>query len=78
MDGMVIIRELSITVVKRHKPKMLIGLGQNGTVVGTGACCSPVMDTQRYRRTESTSPIRVNRAERGKPVLPLLKKVGRS
>jgi hypothetical protein len=68
MDGMVNIRELSITVVKRNKPKMLTGLSQNGIVVGTGACRSPVMDTQHYRRTESTSPIRVNRAERGKPV----------
>jgi hypothetical protein len=68
MDGMVNICELSINVVRRNKPKMLRGLGQNGTVVGTGVPCSPVMDIQRYRRTESTSPIRVNLVERGKPI----------
>ena len=68
MDGMVNIRELSINVVKRNKPKMLIGLSQNGTVAGTGVHPSPVMDTERYRQKESTSPIRGNLVERGKPV----------
>jgi hypothetical protein len=68
MDGMVNTCELSINVVRRDKPKMLRGLSQNGTVAGTGSCHYPVMDTQRYRRTESTSPVLVNLAERGKPV----------
>jgi len=74
MDGMVHTRELSINAVIRHKPKMLTGLGQKGTVAGTGSEGSPVMDTQRSRRTESTSPVLVNRGERGKPVLLRLKK----
>ena len=68
MDGMVNTGELSINVVTSGKPKRLRGLGQKGTVVGTGSCLYPVMDTQRYRRTESTSPIRVNLGERGKAV----------
>jgi len=54
MDGMVNTCALSINVVKSDKPKMLTGLGQNGTVAGTGGRQSPVMDIQRYRRTEST------------------------
>ena len=68
MDGMVNTCALSINVVKSDKPKMLTGLSQNGTVAGTGVRQSPVMDTERYRRTESTSPVLVNLAERGKPV----------
>jgi hypothetical protein len=68
MGGMVNTGELSINVVKMNKPKMLIGLGQNGIVVGTGAPPSPVTDTQLSRRTESTSPVLVNLVERGKPV----------
>ncbi len=43
-------------------------LEPKGTVAGTGVLLSPVMDMQRYRRIESTSPIRVNLVERGKPV----------
>ena len=43
-------------------------LEPKGTVAGTGVLPSPVMDMQRYRRIESTSPIRVNLGERGKPV----------
>src|SRR5215472_9007291 len=79
MDGMVNTCELLINVVTSGKPKMPRGLGQNGTVAGTGACFSPVMDTTRYRRIESTSPEPVNLVERGKPVsLLLIKKVGRS
>ena len=68
MDGMVNPWALLIHVVTAGKPKMLRGLGQKGTVAGTGSCFYPVMDTERYRRIESTSPIRVNRVERGKPV----------
>jgi len=74
MDGMVNTCELLINVVTSGKPKMLRGLGQNGTVAGTGACFSPVMDTTRYRRIESTSPEPVNLVERGKPVSLLLKR----
>ena len=72
MDGMVSRGELSINVVMSDKPKMLTGLGQKGTVAGTGSQTYPVMDSQRYRRTESTSPVLVNRVERGKPVSSLL------
>jgi hypothetical protein len=68
MDGMVNTCELSINVVTTGKPKMLTGLSQKGTVVGTGSQTYPVMDIQHYRRTESTSPILVNLVERGKPV----------
>jgi hypothetical protein len=79
MDGMVNTCELLLNVVTSGKPKMLRGLGQKGTVAGTGACFSPVMDITRYRRIESTSPEPVNLVERGKPVSLLLKKkVGRS
>ena len=60
--------ELVIHVVTSGKPKMLRGLSHKGTVVGTGSPLCPVMDTQRYRRTESTSPVLVNLVERGKPV----------
>ena len=74
MDGMVNTCELSINAVIRNKPKMLTGLGQKGTVAGTGSHGYPVMDTQRYRRTESTSPVPVNLGERGKPVLLLLQR----
>ena len=73
MDGMVNTRELSINVVMSNKPKMLTGLSQKGTVAGTGSCFYPVMDTTRYRRIESTSPVAVNLVERGKPVSLLLK-----
>ena len=72
MDGMVNTGELLLNVVTSSKPKMLTGLGQNGTGAGTGSCFYPVMDTQRYRRIESTSPVMVNRVERGKPVALLL------
>jgi hypothetical protein len=56
---------------------MLRGLGQKGTGAGTGACHSPVMDIQRSRRPESTSPMRVTLAERGKPGLLLEREEGR-
>ena len=68
MGGMVNTGALLINVVTAGKPKMLTGLGQKGTVAGTGSCFSPVMDTERYRRIESTSPVTVNLVERGKPV----------
>ena len=68
MDGMVNTCELLINVVTSGKPKMLRGLGPNGTVAGTGSCLYPVMDTTRSRRIESTSPVIVNLVERGKPV----------
>ena len=43
-------------------------LEPKGTVAGTEVLPSPVMDMHRYRRIESTSPMRVNFVERGKPV----------
>ena len=71
---MVNIRELLVNVVIQDKPKVLTGLSQKkkGTVAGTGFRPYPVMDTQRYRRIESTSPAPVNLVERGKPVSLLL------
>ena len=60
--------ELLINVVTSGKPKMLRGLGQKGTVAGTESCLYSVMDTKRYRRIESTSPVLVNLVERGKPI----------
>src|SRR5262249_24975500 len=74
MEGMVNTRELSLNVVRSTKPKMLIGLSQKGTGVGTGSRSYPVMDTQRSRRRERTSPVLVNLAERGKPVSLLLER----
>ena len=68
MDGMVNTGERLLHVVTSGKPKMLTGLGQNSTVAGTGSCFYPVMDTTRYRRIESPSPVTVNLVERGKPV----------
>jgi hypothetical protein len=72
MGGMVHTGELLLNVVTSGKPKMLRGLGQNGTGAGTGSCLYPVMDTTRYRRIESTSPAPVNLVERGKLVSLLL------
>ena len=68
MDGMVNPWALLIHVVTAGKPKMLRGLGHKGIVAGTGSCLYPVMDMQRYRRIESTSPVAVHLVERGKPV----------
>ena len=63
---------LSIHAVIRNTPKRLTGLGQNGTGAGTGSEGSPVMDTQRSRRTERTEPVLGTLVERGKPVWLLL------
>ena len=68
MGGMVHTRALLRNVVTAGKPKMLTGLGQQGTVAGPGSGFDPVMDTQRSRRIESTSPVTVHLVERGKPV----------
>ena len=68
MHGRVSIGELSIHVVMSTEPKMLSGLGQKGTGAGTGSREYPIMDIQRSRRRESTSPVLVNLVERGKPV----------
>jgi hypothetical protein len=68
MEGTVNTRALSLNVVMSTKPQMLPGLRQKGTGAGTGSREYPVMDTPRSRRKESTSPVHVNLAERGKPV----------
>jgi hypothetical protein len=68
MDGIVNTRARSINVVNYDKPKMLRGLSHKGTVVGTGPRRYPVMHRQHYRRTESTSPMRVHLVERAKLV----------
>jgi hypothetical protein len=54
MDGMVNTCELSINVVRSEQAKDADRLEPKGTVAGTGARQYPVMDTQRYRRPEST------------------------
>jgi hypothetical protein len=72
MDDMVNTCELLINVVTSGKPKVLRGLDQKELLVGTGSCFYPVMDTTRYRRIESTSPVAVNLVERGQPVSLLL------
>jgi hypothetical protein len=54
MDGMVNTCERSIHIVRQDKPKGLRGWSQKGTVAGTGCHPYPVMDPQRYRRTERT------------------------
>ena len=41
MGGMVNTGELLLNVVTSGKPKMLTGLGQNGTGAGTGSCFYP-------------------------------------
>ncbi len=38
--------EILINVVMLDKPKMLIGLPQNGDVAGTGAASSPVVNNR--------------------------------
>jgi len=43
-DGMANIRELLINVVRKNKPKDAERLEPKGTVVGTGAESSPVVD----------------------------------
>jgi len=68
MDGMVNTCELSIKRRQKVQAKDADRLEPKGTVAGTGSCRYPVMDMQRYRRTESTSPVKVNLVERGKPV----------
>jgi hypothetical protein len=69
----------ALNVVLSTKPKRLPGWRQKGTGAGTGSRYSPVRDTQRARRSESPSPMRVNRVERGKPLslLPEGKEVSR-
>ena len=57
MNGMVNTCERSLTVVSQNKPKTLRGLRQTGTVVGTEAAYSSVMDTQHHRRKERTYPL---------------------
>lgn len=42
MSNMVKLAEFLLNVVNLNKPKMLKGLGQNGTVAGTGVAFSPV------------------------------------
>ena len=51
---MVKVSELSINVVSTNRPKVLIGLTQNGNMVGIGAWLSPIVDIQHHRRIEST------------------------
>ena len=70
--------ESSINVVSESRPKMLIGRGQNGTVVRTWDSAFPRHGhtTLPANRGHLTRP--VNHAERGKPIPFLLRKVGRS
>ena len=49
--------ELLINVVRKNKPKDAERLEPKGTVVGTGALSSPVVDTQDHRRISRAFPI---------------------
>ena len=68
MGGKVNICERSVNVVIRTKPKMLIGLRQNGTVVGAGSLGLPCHGqlTPPANRADLTHP--VTHIEHGKPV----------
>ncbi len=57
VDGTVNIRERSVKRRYYKEAQDAGGLSQNGRVAGTGACLSPVVDTQRHRRIERTYPI---------------------
>ena len=56
---MVSICERLINVVKWNKPKMLSGLSQKGTVAGRRYHFASLVDIQRHRRRERTSPARL-------------------
>ena len=51
--------ERLINAVKWNKPKMLRGLSQKGTVAGRGYHFASLVDMQRHRRRERTSPTRL-------------------
>ena len=51
--------ERLINVVKWNKPKMLSGLSQKGTVAGRRSHFASLVDMQRHRRRERTSPTRL-------------------
>ena len=68
MDGMVNTCELSINVVMSDKPKMLIGLSQKA-LERVQSLDNTLSWTSTLPADTEQPPIRVNLAERGKPVL---------
>ena len=77
MEGMVSICELSINVVMSNKPKMLTGLSQKALerVQGLDNILSWTPNAPGGER--APHPFGGNLAERGKPVLPLPREVGK-
>ena len=65
---MVNTRERLLNVVTQSKPKMLTGLSQNGTVAGRGFLHGSLVDSQRHRQTERTSPILVSQRNTVNPM----------
>lgn len=53
IDGMANRCKLSINIVTENKPKVLVGLSQNGNVAGTRISPFLVMGNKCYRWTES-------------------------
>ena len=68
MDGRANPGERSINIVNENKPKVLEGLSQKGTVVGTRIPPFLVMGIPRYRWRERAYPIVVPETEHGNPV----------
>jgi len=68
MDGRANPGERSINIVNENKPKVLEGLSQKGTVVGTRIPPFLVMGIPRYRWRERAYPIVVTETEHGNPV----------
>ena len=69
--------ESLINVVNANKPKMLIGLNQNGKWSGTGVLCSPVVVVAPPANRRDLTHA-VSQAERGKPdIFPMGRMVAR-
>jgi hypothetical protein len=60
--------ERSINIVRENKPKVLEGLGQNGTVVGTRTLPFLVMGTHATGGQSAPTPFVVIETEHGNPV----------
>jgi len=70
--------ERSINIVKENKPKVLAGLGQKGTVVGTRTFPFLVMGSNATGGQSAPTPFVITEAEHGNPVrCPLRGKVSR-
>src|SRR5437870_255345 len=70
MGGMVNTCELLINVVTSGKPKVLVGLGQKGTVAGTRTFLFLVMGSNATGGQSAPPPFVVTETEHGNPVRP--------